>query len=174
VIPAVVHAHGGDPVLLSLPGHATTLALRHANALLEIATEEGTILALAREIQRNPVKDNIEHVDLQSVKRGEKIEVEIPVHISGEPLIGIAILDTQTLRVEVEATNIPEVFTVNVDGLGDGETIRAGSLTLPEGATLVGDPEQILVSISIPRSEVEVELGEETTTEETEGEPAAS
>jgi large subunit ribosomal protein L25 len=173
LIPAVIHAHGGDPIHICLPGHATTMALRHANALLEITTEDGIVLALPREIQRNPVKDHIEHVDLQAVKRGERIEVEVPVHITGEPLVGIAILDTQALRIEVEATNIPESITVDVDGLGDGETVRAGTLALPEGASLAGDVDQIVVSISVPRSEIDAELGEETT-EEAESEPDAA
>lgn len=173
MIPAVIHSHGDDPIHISLPAHATGLALRHANALLEIVTGGGTVLALAREVQRNPVKDHIEHVDLQAVRRGEKIEVEVPVRIDGEPLVGIAILDSQTLRVEVEATQIPEVIIVSVDGLGDGETIRAGDLTLPEGASLVSDPDQIVVSISIPRSEIDIEPEEAPSEAEDGGEGSA-
>jgi large subunit ribosomal protein L25 len=174
MIPAVIHSHGDDPVHISLPAHATGLALRHANALLEIVTGAGTTLALAREVQRNPVKDYIEHVDLQAVRRGEKIEVEVPVRIEGEPLVGIAILDSQTLRVEVEATNIPESITVDVDGLGDGETIRAAAIALPEDAVLVTDAEQIVVSISIPRSEIDVEQVEEAAESEEAAETSAS
>jgi large subunit ribosomal protein L25 len=161
LIPAVIHDGAAIPVHISLPAHATGLALRHANALLEIALGPKTVLALAREVQRHPFRDYIEHVDLQAVKRGQKIEVEVPVHIVGEPLVGIAILDTQSLRVEAEATNIPEAITANVDGLGEGATIRANQLTLPDGSKLAGDVDQIVVSVSVPRGEVEEEVAEE-------------
>ncbi|MDR1426878.1 MAG: 50S ribosomal protein L25/general stress protein Ctc [Bifidobacteriaceae bacterium] len=161
LVPAVIHDRGADPVHISLPAHATGLALRHANALLEIVLGGNTVLALTREVQRHPFRDYIEHVDLQAVKLGEKIEVEVPVHIDGEPLVGIAILDTQNLRVQAEATNIPEAIVVNVDGLGDGEVIRASQLTLPDGASLVGDDDHIVVSISIPRGEIDIEPTEE-------------
>jgi large subunit ribosomal protein L25 len=160
LIPAVIHGHGEQPIHLSLPGHATTLALRHANALLEIQAEDATHLALVREVQRDAVRDVIEHVDLQAVRAGEKIEVEIPIHVQGEPVTGIAILDTQTIRVLAEATNLPESITVSVDGLDDGDTIRASDLALPEGVVLVGDDDLMILSISIPRSEVEEEAAE--------------
>jgi large subunit ribosomal protein L25 len=172
LIPAVIHSSKADPIHISLPSHATTLALRHANALLEITVDGKTLLALAREVQRNAVRDHIEHVDLRSVRRGEKIEVDVPVHITGEPLVGIPILDTQTVRVEVEATNIPESLVANVDGLSEGETVRATQISLPEGASLVGD-DHIVVSISVPRADVEEEVVEEAEAEAEAEEPAA-
>jgi large subunit ribosomal protein L25 len=165
LIPAVIHSHGDTPIHLSLPSHATTLALRHANALLEIEVDGDTTLALVREIQRSAVKDTIEHVDLQAVRRGEQIEVEVPVRIEGEPLVGIAIVDTQTLRVLAEATSLPEQITVSVDGLGEGASVHARDLTLPEGVTLVGEEDHILVSVQIPRAEVEPEAEAEAAAE---------
>jgi large subunit ribosomal protein L25 len=174
LVPAVIHDRAVEPVHISLPAHATGLALRHANALLEIEVGRKTVLALVREVQRHPFRDYIEHVDLQAVIRGQKIEVEVPVHITGEPLIGIAILDTQNLRIEAEATAIPEAINIDVDGLSDGETVRAGAIVLPEGASLVGDEEQIIVSISLPRSEVEEEPAEEAGEAEEAGDSATA
>ncbi|MDR1293840.1 MAG: 50S ribosomal protein L25/general stress protein Ctc [Bifidobacteriaceae bacterium] len=171
LIPAVIHG-AGDPIHISLPGHATTLALRHANALMEITVGADMVLTLAREIQRNPVRDTIEHLDLRAVRRGQKIEVDVPVHIHGEPLVGIAILDTQNLRIEVEATAIPGEIVVDVDGLSDGETIRASQVSLPEGVSLVGD-DHIVVSVSVPRSELDDEQPEEAGGEGESEEPAA-
>jgi large subunit ribosomal protein L25 len=162
LVPATIRGRNIEPLYVSLPGHATTLALRHANALFEISVPDAKepVLALTREVQRHPFRDYIEHVDLQAVVRGERIEVEVPVHIIGEPLTGIAILDTQTLRVLAEATSLPETITVDVDGLTDGSVVRAVDIALPEGSDLVGEGEEIVVSIALPRGEGSDQPGE--------------
>jgi large subunit ribosomal protein L25 len=154
--PATIHTRGDAPVHVALPAHATSLALRHANALLTIVLPGADQqLAIAREVQRHPFRDYIEHVDLQAVRAGEKLEVEVPLRIEGEPQTGIAILDIQTLRVLAEATSLPESLTIDVSALSDGETIHAGQVALPEGVTLVGDADQIVLTIAMPRSEIE-------------------
>src|SRR5690606_11323638 len=79
LVPAVLYGHGADPVHVSLPGHATMLALKHVNALLTIELDGEQHLAIARDVQRDPVRGDIEHVDLLQVRRGEKIEVEVLV-----------------------------------------------------------------------------------------------
>ena len=77
-VPAVLYGHGTDPIHISLPGHETLLALRAANALLSIDVNGDSQLALPKQVQRDPLKHTIEHVDLVIVRRGEKVTVDIP------------------------------------------------------------------------------------------------
>ena len=174
LIPATIHSHKETPVHISLPEHATRMALRTANALLEIDIEgvDELVLALAREVQRNPVRDWILHVDLQAVKAGERIEVEVPLRIEGEPTSGIAILDVQTVRVLAEATSLPELIVVDVEGRMDGELVHARDLPLPEGVELISDPQEMVVTITVQRAEIE-ETAEEAAEEAAEEEQEA-
>ncbi|RAG74041.1 50S ribosomal protein L25, partial [Burkholderia multivorans] len=132
-IPAVVYGHGGDPVHISLEGHATMMALKHANALLEIESTDGAknVLAIARDVQIEPVRREIEHVDLIIVKRGEKIEVDVPVHVVGDPAPGTMVSQFESpLAVLADATKLPELFEVSVEGRPAGEHILAEQVEL--------------------------------------------
>jgi large subunit ribosomal protein L25 len=159
LVPAVMQSHKEAPIHVSLPGHDTFLALRRANAVLTIDLDGEQTLAVAREIQRNAVTDVLEHVDLQIVKAGEKIEATVPLHIEGEPTSGVAILDIQELAVRAEAMAVPEVISISVEGLNDGDTIRVGSLVLPEGVEPLEDPNTMLVTVTAQRAE-ETEIAE--------------
>lgn len=167
-IPAVLYGHGSDPVHIAIPGHQTMLALKHANALFAIELDGNTQLAIAKDVQRDPVKNVIEHVDLLIVKKGEKISVDVPVHITGESAPGtIHVVETQSVQLEAEATHLPEGIEVSVEGLEEGAQIRGADLVVPNGATYMGDPDEIIVTVSVPRvSEEDLE----TPTAEGEGE----
>ncbi len=159
MVPAVLYGHGSDPIHIALPGHETLLALRVANALLSIDIEDGeSQLALPKQVQRNPVKGDIEHVDLVIVKRGEKVTVEVPLVIVGE-VEGDSIVVTDQLTIEllVEATHIPATIEVDVDGLDVGAQITAADLKLPEGAVFTGEPDDLILSVSAPAAEEPVE-----------------
>lgn len=163
-IPAVVYGHGGDPVHISLEGHATMMALKHANALLEIVSSDGSknVLAIARDVQIEPVRREIEHMDLIIVKRGEKIEVEVPVHVTGEAAPGTIVQQEEsTILVKADATKLPESIPASIDGRAAGEHILAGSLELPAGTELVADPELLVINVSEQAREEEPEEGEE-------------
>jgi large subunit ribosomal protein L25 len=158
-IPAVLYGHGTDPKHLTLPGHQILLLVRKANAVLELEIGKQTELALVKDVQKDPVHQIIEHVDLIVVKRGEKVQVEVPVHVEGEPETGtIADLDATTLLLEVEATHIPENITISVEGVEDGTKLHASDVELPKGATLISDPETLVVNVHVPQK---VDLGEE-------------
>jgi len=164
-IPAVLYGHGTEPVHVSLPGHETMLAVKHANALFEIQVDGKPVLALAKDVQREPIKNVIEHVDLLIVTKGEKVSVEVPVVVTGESASGtIHVVETQTLALEAEATHLPESVEISIDGLEDGAAVKAGDVTLPQGATLVTDAEAVVVAVSTPRVSAE-DLGEETADE---------
>jgi large subunit ribosomal protein L25 len=162
-VPAVMYGHGEAPVHITLPGHATMMALKHTNALLTIEVDGKEQLALARDVQRDILKGFIEHVDLVVVRKGEKVNVEVPVHVDGEAAPETLVnVDLQTIELAVDATNIPENLVVDVEGLEVGARILAGELTLPAGAELVTDPEYLVVGISQAMSEeaLEAELAE--------------
>jgi large subunit ribosomal protein L25 len=148
-IPAVIYGHGSDPVHISLPGHETALIIRKANAVLELDFSGASQLALVKDVQKDPVRQIIEHVDLLLVRSGEKVQVEVPVHVQGESAPGtIATLDAQTLLLDVEATHIPERVVVDIEDLPDGTHITAADVKLPDGAKLASDPELLIVGIS--------------------------
>ncbi|ATG55091.1 50S ribosomal protein L25/general stress protein Ctc [Brachybacterium ginsengisoli] len=170
-VPAVLYGHGEAPIHLSLPGHETALAARNSNALLELSLADGTShLALIKEIQRHPLKRSLSHLDLITVRKGEKVEVEIPVVLTGEPVApAAAFVDLQTLSLSVDALNVPEHVEVDVEGAEDGFQVFAGDVTLPEGSELVSDAELIVASVALPRVESEDDEtaeGSEETAEE--------
>ena len=162
LIPAVLYGHGTDPVHVSLPGHQTFLALKHSNALFEIELDGTTQLALAKDVQRDPMRDEaIEHLDLLVVNRGEKVAVDVPVHVTGESAPGtIHVVETQQLAVEADATNLPEFIEVSVEGLAAGTQVTAGEITLPGDATLSTAPETVVVSVSAPQVSAEDEAAD--------------
>lgn len=152
-IPAVLYGHGSDPLHVSLPGHETFLALKQANALFAIEIDGETTLAITKDVQREPVKNVIEHVDLLIVTKGEKVDVEIPVIVVGESYPGtIHIVELQTLELQAEATNLPRRIEISIEGLVAGDLITAGAIALPAGATLITDPESVVLTISAPQS----------------------
>jgi large subunit ribosomal protein L25 len=162
-VPAVLYGHGEPPVHLTLPGHDTMLALKHggANALLNLEIEGKTQLALAKQVQRDPIKGFLEHVDMVIVKRGEKVTVDVPVHVVGEAAPETLVtVDHPTVTVESEATHIPEYIEVDVEGAEVGTQILAKDLKLPSGSTLHLDEETLVVNVAhAPTAEqVEEEL----------------
>ncbi len=162
-IPAVMYGHGAAPIHITLPGHDAMMALKHSNALLTIVIDGDEQLALAKDVQRDPIKPVIEHVDLVVVRKGEKVTVDVSITLDGEAgPETVVTVESQTLEVEAEATNLPESITVSVEGLEAGSQILAGDVTLPEGSTLVTDPETLVVNISQQVSEEALEAALET------------
>jgi large subunit ribosomal protein L25 len=155
MVPAVIYGHGTDPVHLALPAHELHLALRVANAVLEISVDGGeSQLALAKQVQHHPVKSEIEHLDLVIVRKGEKVTVEVPLVVVGEhPADRMILMDQQTISLEVEATHIPTDIEISVAGLEIGATVTANDLNLPKGAAFVGDPTELILSVSATPSQ---------------------
>lgn len=165
-IPAVLYGHGTDPVHLNLPDHETFLIVRgSANQVITLDIEGRNELALVKDVQIDPVLRVLEHLDLVIVRKGEKVTVNVALHTVGESYPGtLATLEHQNLTVLAPATSIPEVITVDVEGLREGAVVRVSDLTMPEGVTTEIDPETVLVVVSIPRAEASEEEGEETAT----------
>jgi large subunit ribosomal protein L25 len=164
-VPAVIYGHGNDPIHVTLPGHDTMLALKHggANAVLNIEIDGKVQLALTKQVQADPIKGFLEHIDFVAVKKGEKVTVEVPVHLVGEAARETFVqLENNVVTLEAEATHIPEYVEASVEGLEAGTQITAAELQLPQGSALVSDGEQLVVNITQAVSEeaLEAELAE--------------
>lgn len=165
-VPAVLYGHGTEPQHLTLNTHELFLVVRRSNAIIDLDIEGASQLALVRDVQRNPVMmgaDAIEHLDLIIVKRGEKVTVDVPVHLEGESAPGtISNLEVNTLSLDVDALNIPEYLMVSIEGLEEGALVTAAEVTLPEGAELLTDAEQLVVGIIVPQLDTETTAGEDS------------
>ncbi|HEV3289880.1 MAG TPA: 50S ribosomal protein L25/general stress protein Ctc [Streptosporangiaceae bacterium] len=184
-VPAIIYGHGTDTRHVTLPGHDLMMALKTPNVLIRVdGLPGGNQLALPKAIQRDPIKGSVQHVDLIMVRRGEKVTVEVPVHVTGEVFSG-GLLDQQLIQipVEAEATNIPQAFEVSVEGMEVGTAVHAGELSLPAGVTLAVEPETLVLHVlaAITAEQLEADLGETPAAEEAgevppspeAGEPAA-
>ncbi|UMG91356.1 50S ribosomal protein L25/general stress protein Ctc [Nocardioides sp. TF02-7] len=150
-VPAVVYGHGNEPIHLTLPGHDTMMAIKHggANALLELEIDGETQLALTKQVQVDPIRRFLEHVDFVAVKRGEKVTVDVPVVVVGDAVRDtLVVTEVPTVQLEAEATHIPEQIEVDVQGAEAGTQYLAGALTLPQGTTLLTDPEALVVNVT--------------------------
>ena len=156
-IPATIYAGGNQPVFVTLPMKETTLALRHTNALFTINFGGDSKIAVVKDVQRNPVKRIVEHVDFYEVKAGEKIDVEVPVFVEGTPKgAAVAFVDIQELKVRADVSNLPERIVIDVDGMTDGTKVFAKDVKLPEGAELdIDDPEESVVTVEVPEDATE-------------------
>jgi large subunit ribosomal protein L25 len=162
-VPAVLYGHGTETRHLSLPGHDLMRALRTPNVLLRLeGLKNGSEIALPKAVQRDPVRNIIEHVDLILVRSGEKVTIEVPIRVTGEIFPGGGVLNQQLIQIslEAEATHIPQGIDVDVEGMELGQAIYARDLKLPAGVSLQVEPD-ILVLHVIARQTAE-ETAEET------------
>ena len=161
-VPAVLYGHGTETRHLSLPGHDLMRALRTPNVLLRLeGLKNGSEIALPKAVQRDPVRDIIEHVDLILVRSGEKVTIEVPIRITGEIFPG-GVLNQQLIQIslEAEATHIPQGIDVDVEGMEMGQAVYASDLKLPEGVSLQVEPDTLVLHV-IAQQTAE-EAGEET------------
>lgn len=159
-IPAVIYGHGADPRHVSIPAREFAQALKHGgmNVLLTVNVNGADQLAIPKAIQRHPIKGIFEHVDLLAVRRGEKVTIDVPLQIVGEVVRGgLLAQENTTVSIEAEATNLPSGIEVNIEGVEIGSHITAADLALPAGATLAGDPDQVLLLIQEAPSAEELE-----------------
>lgn len=169
-VPAVMYGHGTEPEHLLLPAHATFLAVRNPNALLTLDIEGEEQMVLPREIQRDIVRDDVLHLDLLIVRRGEKVVVEVSVVVEGTAAPNTVFnLEEASVSVEAEATHLPESVTINIDGREAGDHVYAKDIITQEGVVVQLDDDYVIATISEP---VDVDLGE-TTDEEAAEEGAA-
>ncbi|MFQ5441467.1 MAG: 50S ribosomal protein L25 [Thermodesulfobacteriota bacterium] len=136
---------------------------------LNFAGEADDKMVMFKEIVRHPVKESIEHVDFVEVVFGQKITVEIPIQLTGKPegqkFGGIVQHGVRKVTVECLPRGIPDSLEVDITPLEIGQALHLSDITLPDGVTLIDDPEDTLVSIAAPVAEEEVKTGEEVEAE---------
>jgi large subunit ribosomal protein L25 len=149
LVPAVLYGHGSAPVHITLPGHELMLALKTANALFDVDLGDHSELAIPKQVQRDPIRGFLEHVDLLIVRRGEKVVVDIPIVTVGEAAPGTLVtIESTRLSVEAEATHIPGQLEVSIEGAEIGTQIHAGDIKLPRGVTLQVDAAALIVNVT--------------------------
>jgi large subunit ribosomal protein L25 len=150
-IPAVLYGHGTDPKHVALPALEFARVVREQgrNAVLTLELNgDGTELALTKTVTTHPLKNYIEHVDLLLVRRGEKVVIDVPVVVHGEPASGTLVTQEATsLSVAAEALHIPDHFEISVEGAEAGTQVLAGQVQLPSGVELHTDPEALVVNV---------------------------
>jgi large subunit ribosomal protein L25 len=151
-VPAVLYGHGEKPRHIALPARELAAAIRHGGLtqVFDIAVSDGTsALALPKAIQRDPVKDTFEHVDLLIVRRGEMVTVDVPVTLIGEAARDTLVMhEHQTLSVTADATRLPDHLEASIEGLEPGAHVTAGQIVLPEGTELAVEPDLVLVVVT--------------------------
>lgn len=187
-VPAVLYGHGEKPLHIALPAREFAAAIRHGGLNQIFAIDivgASTTLALAKAIQRDPIKDTFEHVDLLIVKRGEKVTVDVPVQLNGDAARGtLVVSESTTLSITAEALHLPDHLEASIDGLEAGTRITAADVTLPRGTELAADPETVIALITQAPSAEDLEgetteaaeeaAEEQATSEEQPAEAAAS
>jgi large subunit ribosomal protein L25 len=159
-VPVVLYGHGEDPQHLEINAHDYAAVLRNSgtNAVLVLDINGKEQLALTKSLTVHPIRRNIQHADLLIVRRGEKVTVEVNVHLEGEAASGTLVTqDATAIEIEAEALSIPEGLTISIEGAEEGTQITAGQVELPKGVTLVSDPELLLVNIVTAPSAEELE-----------------
>ncbi len=171
--PAVIYGHGNATRHIHLPAHDVALALRTKNALLELKIAGKEELVLVKSAAKDPVTQVIEHVDLVEVRKGEKVHVEIPVHVIGEPMGGTVVdLEHKTVKVEAEATHIPDYVELHISKDNPaGHHYVVSDLVIPQGVKPELDANELVASVVETRAGAAED--ETTATETAEAEPAA-
>lgn len=167
-VPGVIYGAHQEPVHFAVPLLDIQSLVRNngVNAVLELEIDGEQYLTMVKHVDQNVLTFDIDHVDLLAIKRGEKVEVEVPVTLTGEPAPGtMHIQDADVLLVEADVLSIPEELEVSIEGLEDGAVITAGDVTMPEDTTLVAEEDTVIVSISLPEVDEELEEAAEAAEE---------
>ncbi|GAA4688306.1 50S ribosomal protein L25/general stress protein Ctc [Streptomyces chumphonensis] len=155
LVPGVIYGHGADPVHVTLPGYDLMMALKTPNVLISLDVEGKKELVIPKAVQREAIRGFLVHIDLLTVKKGEKVSVEVPVHTEGELAPGQLVLEhsLNALPVEAEATHIPESVTVSIEGLNAGDSVLAKDVKLPKGVTLDVEDDTTVLQVLAAQAE---------------------
>jgi large subunit ribosomal protein L25 len=175
-VPAVLYGHGEAPTHIALPAREFAAAIRHggANQVFNISLADGTeTLALPKAIQRDPLKDSFEHVDLIIVRRGERVTVDVPVHLTGDAERGTLVIhEHDTLSVSADALHLPDHLDASIEGMAAGTRVTAGDVILPDGVELAVDADLVVALVTAAPSAEELEGEGAGAVEETPGDEA--
>lgn len=180
-IPAVIYGHGDETRKLSVDAHELELLFQRIsveNTIIELNIEgekkKGAALrTLVREVQSHPFRNEVLHVDFYQLHAGEKVHVEVPIHVVGKSpgveMGGVLQQSLHDLEIRCLPDNIPEAIEVDVSKLEIGDSIHVGELTIPEGVEVEVDEERTVCSVQAPTV---AKVEEDETADEGEGEGA--
>lgn len=188
-VPGVVYGRGMEPVPITVDRREFVTALHTdagMNVLLSLQLEGEAIPALARDLQRDPVKGTLLHADFVKVDLTIEVEVDVPVHTVGEsPGVkegGVLEQPLHEVHVRCLPTDVPEQIEADISALDIGDSLRVSDLAAGRAFTILNDPDQPVITIAAPISEAEleameaaagIEAEEPEAVEEEEGEPGA-
>ena len=163
MIPAVIYGNNEPPLAIAIPWKPTSMALYAGGFkthVWSIDVDGKTIQALARDYQRDPVKERLLHVDFLRVTARSRVTVNVPLSFVGEDECpglsqqdGVLTVVEHSLSVEAGATAIPEHIEVSLAGLEIGSSIHSSSLSLPAGVTLTNEEDFVIATIAAPAAE---------------------
>ena len=159
-VPGVLYGSNTEPIHFSVDLLELQTMIRYngLNAVLELEVDGEKHLSMVKNVDQNVLTLDVDHVDLLSIKRGEKVEVEVPVTITGEPAAGMMFIqDNDVLLVEADVLSIPEEIEVSIEGAEDGTVITAAELDMPGNTTLVAEEDTVIVSVMEPQEDEELE-----------------
>lgn len=169
-VPAVLYGHGEAPKHIALPAREFAAAIRHGGLtqVLDIAISDGSShLALPKAIQRDPIKDTFDHVDLLIVRRGERVTIDVPVILVGEAARDTLVMhEANRLSITADALRLPENLEASIEGLPAGSHVTAADVKLPEGAELAADPDLVVAVVSAAPTAAELAPAEGEAAEE--------
>ncbi|BDH09610.1 50S ribosomal protein L25/general stress protein Ctc [Streptomyces hygroscopicus] len=159
LVPAVIYGHGEEPQHVAIHNHALMMALKTPNALIRLEFDGKNELVIPKAVQREAIRQFLVHVDFLAVKKGEKVSVEVPIHVEGDLAPGQHILEhvLNALPIEAEATHIPESVTVSVEGLEAGASVLAKDIALPKGSSLGVEDDAVVLQVVAAQAEAPAE-----------------
>ncbi len=169
MIPVILYGAKDDNVPLTLEKKDLFQILKAEtgeNTVFEVSYNSETRNAMIKELQRNPVTDEILHADLIQIAMDKVVRVSVPVVTVGES-VGVktegGFVDFITREIEIECLpkDIPEHIEIDISELHLRQSFKVGEVTVPDEITLVSDPDSILVHIEVPTKEEEIEVEEE-------------
>ncbi|MGP5931470.1 50S ribosomal protein L25/general stress protein Ctc [Corynebacterium glyciniphilum] len=168
-IPAVLYGSFHEPIHVSFELLEFQGIIRNhgANAILEVEIDGEDNLCMIKAVDQNVLTLDIDHADLFSVKRGETVEVDVPVVAEGEAAPGTQVVqDADTVTIEADVLSIPEEITFSIEGKLIGDQITAGDLKMPGNTSLVSDADTLIVNIIEPEVAPEPEETDDAVTTE--------
>lgn len=177
-VPGILYGHGMEPVAVAVNqrelGHTLSTDAGR-NVLIDLHLDGKQHLTLARELDRDPIRGTVRHVDFLAVDRNQAITMDIPIHFEGDSAGvregGVLEHHLWQLQVECTPTSVPDNITIDVSNLVVGQSVHVWDVSAPEGVTILSAPEEIIVSCVVPQLQPLEEEAPEA--EAVEGEAAA-
>ena len=160
-IPGVIYGHGMVPVKITVERRDLRVALAGpagVNTILELQVGDTKYPAIVKELQRDPVKRVVRHIDFMQISLTELITMDIPVHLTGTAKAvlsegGLVDATVNTIQIRATAANIPNEILIDVTAMGMQDVIRLSDVVLPNGVSAVGDPDLVVVTVLETKTE---------------------